>query len=107
MNYHDEIKKLYPDAGQILHMRRTKVKKPLAKVLDAVVGLFTPVPEITETADLISDLGVYYLVFLGGKELLVRLAKDGTEERDVTGLFDGKALVLEGNRFAKLVKIHG
>ncbi len=107
MNYHDEIKKAYPDAEQILHMRRTKVKKPLAKVLDAVVGLFTPVSEITETADLLSDLGVYYLVFLGGKELLVRLAKDGTEERDVTGLFDGKALVLEGNRFAKLVKIHG
>lgn len=106
MNYHDEIKMAYPDAEQILHMRRTKVKKPLAMLLDAVVGLFTPVAEITETADRLSDMGVYYLVFRGGKEWLVRLAKDGTEEKDVTGLFDGKAFVLDGNRFVKQVKIH-
>lgn len=107
MNYHEEIKKAYPDAEQILHLRREKVKKPLARVLDALVGLLTPMPEITETADALSDLGAYYLVLRGGRQLLVRLAADGTEERDVTGLYDGRQLVLEGNRFVKLVKIHG
>ncbi len=102
-----KVKEAYQDAEQIVVLRRSKVKKPLARALDALVCLLTPMPEITETADLISDLGLYCLVERGGRQLLVRADREGIEEKEITGLCAGKSFEYEGNRFVKQVKLNG
>ena len=95
----------YRDADAIYFLRRSKVKNTRSKILDALVCLFTPFVEITETADTISDMGTYFLVVGGGRQLLVLAASNDLTETDITGQCEGKRFVIDGNKFSKGAEI--
>lgn len=107
MNIQEKVVQRYSDADEIYCLQRRKVKKTGAKILDALVCLFTPLVEITETADTISDMGIYYLVSKDGRQLLVRADKEGFTEKDITGLCEEKKFVIDGNKFTKAMKLDG
>lgn len=107
MNVKQSVIEKYKDADEIYYLQRTKVKNTRSKILDTLVCLFTPFTEITETADTISDMGTYYLVVRGERQLLVRADKDGITEKDITGQCDGKKFVVDGNRFKKVLMPDG
>ncbi len=107
MNIQEKTLRHYSDADEIYYLRRKKVRKTGAKILDAAVCLFTPFVEVTETADMISDMGTYYLVVKEGREILVRADNEGFEEKDITGLCEGKKFIIDGNKFTKALKLNG
>ncbi len=107
MNILEKTLQHYSDADKIIFLQRKKVKSTGAKILDTLVCLFTPVVEITETADAFSDMGVYFLVIKDGREILVRGDNEGFTEKDITGLCEGKKFVIDGNKFTKAMKLDG
>ncbi len=102
MNIQQMISEKYRDADEIHSLQRKKVGKTREKILDALVCLFTPLAEISETADMISDMGTYFLVIRNGRELLVRAEKSEITEMDITGQCEGRKFVIYGNKFTKV-----
>lgn len=102
--------KKYCHAKEIYLLRRTKKMTKKEIFFDWMVALFTPLPGIVEEADLVSDMGCYFLVKKESRYLLVRADKKEITERDITGLassFEEKKFVVENNRFIKVKKIYG
>ncbi|MBP3415486.1 MAG: hypothetical protein J6L81_09860 [Clostridia bacterium] len=103
----DAIIEKYSDAAEIWVLQRKKAKNKKESLLDAAVCFFTPLVEITETADAIADLGFYYLVAMPDRQLLVRYEKGDIAEKDITGLGYDKKFTVDQNRFIKVLKIYG
>ncbi|MBE6765770.1 MAG: hypothetical protein E7546_07880 [Ruminococcaceae bacterium] len=103
----DLVIKKHGDADEIWLLRRQKVKSGKAKLLDVLVCFFTPLAEITETADTIADMGYYYLVIKNGQPILARCEKGELTEKAITRLSDGKKFTVDQNIFVKVRKIHG
>ncbi len=99
----------YVDAESIYILQRSKKMKTKHYVLDFFVALFTPLAGIMQEADIVADMGTYYLVNKDKKNLLVRVDNKEIAEKDITGLcdFNAKQFVLDGNKYVKAWKVNG
>lgn len=100
----------YSDAKEIYLLQRNRRMNKKEHIIDFLVTMFTPASGIIEPADLLSDLGTYFLVVREKTYLLVRGEKQELAEQDITkldGSFDEKKFVVEKNQFKKVKKVYG
>lgn len=110
MERENAVIKKYSNAKAIYVLQRNRRMSKKEYVFDFLVALFTPAPGIVEDADLLSDLGTYYLVVKEKQYLLVRAGKEEITEKDITNRYNsskGNKFVVENNRFKKVKKIYG
>lgn len=75
----------YEGANAIYALQRKKKLNGKEKMFDFVVAMFTPLPGIVEEADMVADMGVYFLVEKDGEQTLVRISGEEVAEEVVTG----------------------
>lgn len=110
MDNENAVIKKYSNAKAIYVLQRNRRMSKKEHVFDWLVALFTPVPGIVEEADLVADLGTYYLVVKENQYLLVRAGKEEITEKDITNSYassKGNKFVVENNSFKKVKKIYG
>lgn len=102
--------KKYSNAKEIYVLQRNRNMSKKECVFDWLLALFTPIPGIVEEADMVSDLGTYFLVIKKNQCLLVRAEKKEITEKDITSIspsLEGRKFVVEKNCFKKVKKIYG
>ena len=98
----EDIIAKYEGAKAIYALQRRKKLNGKEKAFDWAVALFSPLPGIVEEADLIADLGAYFLVVKDDEEILVRVAGEDIVEENVTGKLirkSDKRFVYEDNKY--------
>lgn len=106
MNYNDIFKK-YSGAKEIHALSRTKKMTKKEILFDWLVALFTPLSGIVSEADLVADMGRYFLVVGENQNKLVRVMKEELTEQVITVDCSKKKFVFNGNKFIKVRKIYG
>lgn len=106
MNY-KEICEKYSGAKEVYALMRNKKMSVKEHIFDALVFMLTPLPGIVEEADMLSDLGSYYLVTGEHENKLVRVQGKDLTEQVITVDCSGRNFVVDGNRFRKVRKLNG
>lgn len=106
MNY-KEICEKYNGEVEIYTLLRNKKMSVKEHIFDFLVFALTPLPGIVEEADMISDLGAYYLVVGENEKKLVRVLGKELTERIITVDCSSRTFEVDGNRFRKVRRIHG
>ena len=106
----DAIIKKYSIATEFYLLQRNRKMSKKEYLFDWLVALFTPIPGIVEEADIVSDMGTYFLVISEKKQLLVRTDSKENTEKDITNISvspQDKKFIVENNRFKKVKKVYG
>lgn len=93
----------YEGATEIYALNRKKKMTEKEKLFDAAVALFSPLPGIVEEADLVADMGTYFLVKKENQEILVRVQGEELAEEIVTGKLEYKSksvFIYDRNQYA-------
>ena len=106
MNY-KEICEKYSGAKEVYALMRNKKMSVKERIFDFLVFALTPLPGIVEEADMISDLGAYYLVVGENENKLVRVLGKELTEQVITADCSERTFEVDGNRFRKVRKING
>lgn len=106
MNKNELIKK-YSGAKTIYALMRNKKMSKKEIFFDWVVALFTPLPGVVHEADLVSDMGAYYLVMGDNGNKLVRVMGKDITEQEITVNCKKRTFIVDGNRFTKVGKLYG
>ncbi|MEE1154692.1 MAG: hypothetical protein UH241_06005 [Acutalibacteraceae bacterium] len=102
-----EIIKKYSGAKEIYTLMRSKKLSKKEIIFDFAVALFTPFPGIVSEADLISDMGRYYLVVDENTNKLVRVQGTEITEQELPKNYNKKSFIVNRNKFTKVGKIYG
>lgn len=103
----NNIIKLYSDAKEIYALVRKKKMSKTEIFFDFLVELFTPMPGIVDGADLVSDLGTYYLIIGDSTNKLVRVMGGDITEQELSVNCQKRTFIVNGNRFTKAGKLYG
>ncbi len=107
MNQNQDIINRYPNAKEIWLLSRQKKLTKKERILDTLVGLFSPLPGIVSEADAFSDMGCYVLVVKPDGNLLVRFARNQVDEQPLTCSASERKFTVGQNIFKKVRRIHG
>lgn len=104
----EELVEKYKGATAIYSLMRNKKMSKKEKAFDWAVALLSPLPGIVEEADMVADMGAYFLVKKDGEELLVRVEGMEISEENITGKFEKKSdkiFIYDGNQYAAVKEL--
>lgn len=103
----EKIIEKYKEAKEIYILQRSKKLNGKEKAFDWLIALISPLPGVVSEADMVADLGSYYLAVMSDCNLLVRAEKEEITDCVVEPEEIGKKFVVNNNCFKKVMKIYG